>query len=77
MVKKFGEKAAAKDWRKTLANVDLHHQSSIISKTKLNKAIPNIDEHNKTNSVFFRICLVPRASGVFLMMVRCTVESMI
>jgi len=37
MVKHFGEKAAAKDWQKTLANVDLHRQSSIISKTKPNE----------------------------------------
>jgi len=29
-VKNFGEKAAAKDWQKTLANVDLHCQSPII-----------------------------------------------
>jgi len=34
------------------------------SKTRPNEAIPNIDEHNKMNSVFFRICLVPCASSV-------------
>jgi len=88
--------------KKTLANVNLHRQSKINSKTKLNEAIPNysfarvarplfwhmqgvieapvpsdnflampdyirnIDEHNynKTNSVFSRIYLVPRASSV-------------
>jgi len=37
--------------------------SLINSKTKPNEAIPNIDEHNKTNSVF-SICLMPRASSV-------------
>jgi len=31
--------------------------SSINSKTKLNESIPNINEHNKMNSLFFRICL--------------------
>jgi len=31
---------------------------------KPNEAIPNIDEHNKMNSIFSRICLVPHASGV-------------
>jgi len=45
-------------------NVDLHCQSSINSKTKPNKSIPNIDEYNKMNSVFLRIYLVPRASGM-------------
>jgi len=28
----------------------------IDNKTKSNESIPNIDEHNKMNSVFFRIC---------------------
>jgi len=62
-VKKFGEKTAAKDWQKTLANVDLHHQL-LINNMKPNEAIPNIDEYNKMNSVFSRICLVPHASSV-------------
>jgi len=39
-------------------------QSSINSKTKLNELIPNIDEHNKMDSVFFKICLLPCASSV-------------
>ena len=30
---------------------------------KPNEAIPNINEHNKTNFVFSRICLVPCISG--------------
>jgi len=55
MVKNLGGK---KVWRKgcckglvkkILPNIDLHCQSSINSKTKLNKVIPNIKEHNKTN----------------------------
>ena len=29
-----------------------------------NEAIPNIDEYNKMNTIFSRICLVPRASNV-------------
>jgi len=33
---------------------------------KPNEAIPNINEHNKTNSVFSRVCLVPRASSMLL-----------
>jgi len=41
-----------------------NRQSSINSKTKQNEVIPNNDEHNKTNSVFFRICLVLHASSV-------------
>jgi len=42
MVKNFGEKAALQGLaKKTLANVDLHRQSKITSKTKPNKAIPN------------------------------------
>jgi len=39
--------------------------------------LPNIDEHNKANSVFSRICLVPRASGVLFDDEKHTVESMI
>jgi len=51
--------------KKTLwLNVDLHHQSSINSKTKPNEAIPNIHQHNKINSVFSRICIVPCASSL-------------
>jgi len=72
LLQRIGEK---KLWQ--MLTCIVNRQSSINSKMKPNKSIPNIDEHNKTNSVFFRICLVPRASGVFLMMVRCTVESMI
>jgi len=44
--------------------INLHRQSSINSKMKPNGSIPNIDEHNKANSIFFRICLVPRASSM-------------
>ena len=41
-VKKFGEKAALQGLaKKTLANVDLHRQSKINSKTKPNEAISN------------------------------------
>jgi len=32
VVKKFGKKAAAKDWQKTLANVDFYRQLPIIDK---------------------------------------------
>jgi len=39
-------------------------QSSINSKTKLNEVISNIDEHDKMNSVFSRICFAPCASSV-------------
>jgi len=85
VVKNLGKKAAAKDLaKKTLANVDLHHQSPINNKTKPNKANPNIDENNKLNSIFSRICLVPCASSVLFddgegyMCILCmTVESMI
>jgi len=66
--KKFGKKAAAKDWQKNfwqMLTYIANRQSSInSSKMKPNEAIPNIDEHNKTNSIFSRICLVPRASSV-------------
>jgi len=41
-----------------------NRQSSINNKTKLNEAIPNIDEHNEANPVFSRIYLVPHASSV-------------
>jgi len=61
-----------------------NRQSLINNKTKPNEAIPNIDEHNKTNSVFSRICLVPYASSMLFddgkgyMCILCmTVESMI
>jgi len=69
MVKNFGGKkfAAAKDWQKKLWQMltcIANCQSSINSKTKPNKAIPNINEYNKTNSVFSRICLVPCASSM-------------
>jgi len=52
-VKKFGEKAAAKDWQKTFWQMltgITNRQPSISSKTKPNESIPNIDEQNKTNS---------------------------
>jgi len=61
-------------------------QSSINNNTKPNKAIPNINEHNKTNSVFSSICLVPHASSmlfddgeryVYIYVLSMTVESMI
>jgi len=67
VVKNFGKKAAAKDWRKKLGRMLTYianRQSSISSKTKLNESIPHVDEHNKTNSIFSRICLVPHASDV-------------
>jgi len=61
-----------------------NHQSLINNKMKLDEAIPNIDEHNKTNSIFSRICLVPRANSVLLddgkgyvYILSMTVESMI
>jgi len=64
-VKNLAKRLLQRIGENSLANVDLYRQSSInsliISKMKLNKAIPNIDEHNKTNSIFFRVCLVPRA----------------
>jgi len=66
-VKKFGEKAAANDWQKKLWQMltsIAHYQSSINSKTKPNKEIPNLNEHNKMSSIFSRICLVPCASSV-------------
>jgi len=60
MVKNFGGKKLQlkdcfKGLAKTLANVDLHCQSSINNKTKLNEAISNINEHNKMSSIFSRI----------------------
>jgi len=61
-VKKFGEKGYCKALaKKTLANFEL--TSPIINHR--NEAIPNIDEHNKTNSVFSRIWSVLFASSVF------------
>jgi len=90
MVKNFGSK---KLWqkgcckglvKKPLANVDLHRQSLINSKTKPNEAIPNINVHNKKHSIFSRICLVPHASSMlfddgegYVYMLYLTVESMI
>jgi len=47
---------------KTLGNVDL--QIMINSKTKPNESIPNINECNIMNSIFSRICLVSRTSGM-------------
>jgi len=47
-VKKFGEKATAKDWQKKLWQIltcITNHRSSISNKMKPNEAIPNIDEH--------------------------------
>jgi len=38
--KKFSEKAAAKDWQKTLLNVDLHNQSLIIVTVKQSQMKP-------------------------------------
>ena len=61
-VQNFGKKAAAKDWQKTLGNIDL--QIMINSKMKPNESIPNISEHNIMNFIFSRICLVSRTSGV-------------
>ena len=53
----------------------------------LNEAILNIDERNKTNYIFSRICLVPHASsilfddgkikGTCIYILSMTVESMI
>jgi len=66
-VKKFGEKGYCKVLAKKLwwmLTCIANRQSSINSKTKPNNAIPNIDEHNKMNSVFLRICLVPCASSM-------------
>jgi len=63
--------------KKTLVNVNLHCQSLINSKTKPNKSIPNINEHNKMNSVFFRIFLCHVLVVCCSMMARCTVEPMI
>jgi len=61
-----------------------NRQSLINNKTKLNEAIPNNDEHNKMNSVFSRICVVPHASIVlfdddegYVYILSMTVESMI
>jgi len=55
----------------------------INNKIKPNEAMPNIHEHNKMNSVFSRICLVPHASSMLFddgegyMCILCmTVESM-
>ena len=86
--KNFGEKFAAKDWYKKLwwrmLTCFTNCQSLINNKMKPNDAIPYINEHNKTNSVFSRICLVPHASSVLFdddegyMYILCmTVESMI
>jgi len=64
---------------KTLANVDLNCQSSINSKMKLNKSIPNINEHTviKRTPYFSGFALCHMLVACHLMMARCTVESMI
>jgi len=79
VVKKLAKRLLQRIGKKTLANVDLHanRQLSINSKTKPNESIPNIDEHNKTNSAFFRICLRHVLVVCCSMMARCTVKSMI
>jgi len=65
----LAKKATARHWQKILWQMltfFANHQSSINSKTKPNNAIPSIDEHNKTKSVFSSICLVPHDSSVLL-----------
>jgi len=65
VVKKFGEKGYCKALMKKLWQMltCIANCSSLINSKTLNEAIPNIDEDNKTNSVF-SICLMPRASSV-------------
>jgi len=63
----LAKRATARYWQKKLwqmLSCIANFQSSINSKMKPNDAIPNINEHNKTNSVFSRIYLVPCASSV-------------
>ena len=66
--KKFNKKAAAKDWQKNFGKcwlaLPIANHRLINSKMKPNEAITNIDEHNKMNSVFFRIFFVPRTSSM-------------
>jgi len=65
--KSLVKRATARHWQKKLWRMltcIANHQSLINSKTKLNDAIPNINEHNKMNSIFSRICLVPHASSM-------------
>jgi len=80
IVKKFGKKGyckvlAKKLWR-MLACIT-NFQSSINNKTKLNDAIPNIDEHKKRTLYFPGFILCHMLVACCLMIVRCTVESMI
>jgi len=52
-VKNFGEKAALQGLaKKTLANVDLHRQLKINSKTKPNKVIPSYSFARVTRPLF-------------------------
>jgi len=62
LAKRLLQRIGKKLWR--MLTCIANHQSSINDKTKPNKAIPNIDEHNKANFVFSRICLEPPASSV-------------
>jgi len=64
-------------WMLTCIN---NHQSSINGKTKPNKLIPNINEHNKINSIFseFVLChMLVAHVACRSMMARHTVESMV
>ena len=56
LLQSIGEKNFGKCW---LASPIVNHQLTVNE-----EAIPNINEYNKTNSVFSRICLVPRASNM-------------
>jgi len=54
VVKKFGKKVALQGLaKKTLANVDLHRQSKINSKTKPNEVIPNYIFASMAKSLFW------------------------
>jgi len=76
-VKKFGEKAAAKDWQKKLGRMltcITNHQSSINSKMEPNESILSIENIIK-QTLYFSVCHVLVACHS--MMARHTVESMI
>jgi len=69
LLQRIGKKNFGECW---LASPIANHRLTV------NESIPNIDKHNKTNFIFFRICLALRALVVCcLMMARCSVDSMI
>jgi len=78
--KSLAKRATARHWRKKLwwmLTCIANRPSLINSKTKPNEAIPNTDEHNKTNFIF-SICIICHVQvACCLMIARWTVQSII